>query len=201
MRFITIFAISFMMLAVNTEDAGQVDGIPDPEIQVRTNEYEVSLEHLCPEAPSEEAAQCVSSYNLAQNVEQVVMHTVKDVDFTEKYGKVFSLTECSIKKVPNMQFNLAVYCYFKGVKEWLMEDFKKIESMEEFNEMLLSLGTMIENEERPDFKQYFQDVFNRLKIEHDEMMKHDEGFRTNGGHVISEELGQKIDPNIYKERS
>ena len=200
MKFSTVFAISLLAFALNAQDAGQVDGIPDPEIHTRTNDYTVDLQHLCPEAPSVEAAQCVSSYNLAQNVEQVVMHTVKDVDFSEKYGKIFSLTECSVKKVPNIQFNLQVYCYFKGVKEWIMEDFKSIESMEEFREMLLALGTMIENETRPDFKQYFEDVFDRLKIEHDEMEKHDEGFRTNGGHEISQEIGAKIDPNLYAER-
>ena len=187
MRFTTVFAISLLTLAV----VAQAD-VPEPEIKSRTNDYEVSLEHLCPEAPSEEAAQCVSSYNLAQNVEQTILHTVKDVDYTKKYGKVFSLTECSVKKVPSIQFNLGVYCYFKGVKEWILEDFKDIKSLEEFTQMMLALGEMIQNETRPDFKGYFEGVFDQLKIEHDEMLKHDQGFRTDGGAAISEELGLSL---------
>jgi hypothetical protein len=199
MRITTILFATLLITQIRTQDAGQTEGIPDPEIHVRTNEYEVSLEHLCPEAPSEEAAQCVSSYNVGQNVQKTVLHTVKDVDYTEKYGKIFQLTECSIKKVPSMQFNLQVYCYFKGVREWLLEDFKEIKSMEEFNDMMAALGDMIQNETRPDFKSYFLDVFNKLKIEHDEMLKHDEGFRTDSGIEISEELGRKINPEIYKQ--
>ena len=183
------------------EGAGQAEGIPDPEIQVRTTTYEVSLEHLCPDAPSVEAAQCVSSFNLGQNVQKTILHTVKDVDYSEKYGKVFSLTECSVKKVPHIQFNLQVYCYFKGVRTWLLEEFKSIESLDEFTEMLAALGDMIVNETRSDFKAYFEHVYEKLKIEHDEMLKHDEGFRTDRGVEISSELGRKIDPNIYKERN
>ena len=198
--FIVMFALTLSAVHAQEGTAGQVDGIPDPEVHVRTNEYEVSLEHLCPDAPSDEAAQCVSSFNLAQNVEQTVLHSVKDVDYTEKYGKMFKLTECSIKKVPHIQFNLQVYCYFKGVRTWILEEFKSIESLEEFSEMMTALGNMILNEERPDFKQYFQHVFDQLKVEHDEMLKHDEGFRTDSGVEISQELGRKIDPNIYKDR-
>ena len=205
MRFVTFISVALLVshIATQTDDsetAGQIEGIPDPEIHVRTHEYEVSLEHLCPDAPSDEAAQCLTSYRLAQDVEKTIIHTVKDVDYTEKYGKVFSLTECSIKKVPHIQFNLGVYCYFKGVREWLLEEFKSIESLDEFTEMMVALGEMIQNETRPDFKMYFQDVFNKLKVEHDEMLKHDEGFRQDSGVEISEELGKKIDPNIYTER-
>ena len=96
-----MFALTLSAVHAQEGTAGQVDGIPDPEVHVRTNEYEVSLEHLCPDAPSDEAAQCVSSFNLAQNVEQTVLHSVKDVVYTEKYGKMFKLTECSIKKSPS----------------------------------------------------------------------------------------------------
>ena len=195
-----ILMLALTISAVYTQDAGQVEGIPDPEVQVRTNEYEVSLEHLCPDAPSEEAAQCVSSFNLAQHVEQTILHTVKDVDYSEKYGKMFSLTECSVKKIPHIQFNLQVYCYFKGVRTWILDEFKSIESLEEFTEMMTALGNMILNEERADFKAYFQHVFDRLKVEHEEMLRHDEGFRTDGGVEISEELGRKIDPTIYQDR-
>ena len=66
--------------------------------------------------------------------------------------------------------------------------------------MMTAIGNMILNEGRPNFKQYFQHVFDQLKVEHDEMLKHDEGFRTDSGVEISQELGRKIDPNIYKDR-
>ena len=199
--FLTATLLFTQILTQEDENAGQVEGIPDPEILVRSEEYAVSLEHLCPQAPSEEAAQCLSSFRNSQRVTQTLLTSVKNVDYSEQYGKFFQLTECSIKKVPKINFNLNVYCYFKGVREFILKDFAEIESMEEFNEMLAALIQMIEDETRPDFKAWFQQVLNMLQVEHSEMLQHDEGFRANSDLEVSMELGKKFNPDLYVERN
>ena len=103
-----------IILMFTTAVFTQLADIPEPELKVRTFDYEVSLEHLCPNAPSEEAAQCMSSYNLSQSVEDTLIESVKDYPDKLKYGKVLQVTACSIQKVPTLLFNLHIFCYFKG---------------------------------------------------------------------------------------
>ena len=190
---INTFILLGLVLSVYSQDGSIV---PEPEVQTRTVDYEVSLEHLCPVAPSEEAAQCLGSYNLSQNVEQVLSTSTASYPDEEKYGKILQLTQCSIQKVPHLNFSLEFYCYFKGVREFLLKEFRDIKTLERFNELMVKLGDLILEEPRKEFKDFYQKLFDELQIKHSQIVALEE-MSNDKSLIITEELGYKINPDIY----
>ena len=158
--------VSFAKSATN-QTGLDVDEIPNAEVQTRTTDYEVDLTEYCPNAPSDEAGQCVASYNLSQNVEQVLVESMVAVDATKTpYGKILQLTKCSIEKVPNLTFDLQIFCYFKGVKEFLLKEFQTVRTQDQFDLLMIELANMVKNETKPDFKDFYQDLLDMVEIKH-----------------------------------
>ena len=164
-----ILILNLLSLAnsATNQTALELDDIPEGEVQTRTTDYEVDLTEYCPNAPSNEAGQCVASYNLSQNVEQVLVESMVNVDYRgTQYNKVLQLTKCSIDRVPKLTFDLQIFCYFKGVREFLLEEFQSVKTQAEFDELMVELGKLINDEERPDFKDFYQQLYETLEIKH-----------------------------------
>ena len=186
-----------VILMLATAVFTQLADIPEPELQTRTYDYEVSLEHLCPNAPSEEAAQCMSSYNLSQSVEDTLIQTVQDYPDKLKYGKILQVTACSIQKVPTLLFNLHIFCYFKGVKESLLNEFSTVDSLEDFDALKDELGKLIQNETRLEFKQFYETIFDELTLKRSQIVALEE-MQNDKKLIQTEEFGYKITPEAYE---
>ena len=173
------------------------DVIPEPEVQVETFDYDVDLRHLCPNAPSEEATQCIASYNLSQNVQQnLVTASVAAPDHLSRYGDNLFLTECSIEKIPDPQMSLEVFCYFKGVKEFLFKEFGSIESKEEFADLMKLLRKKIRDTKNPSYKKFLIDLQTQMQGRFNIVKKELETIN-NKGYVVSQSYDYKIDDDKY----
>ena len=169
------------------------DEIPEPEVQIETFEYDVDLSHLCPNAPSEEATQCIASYNLSQNVQQnLVTASVAAPDHLSRYGDNLFLTECSIEKIPDPQMSLEVFCYFKGVKEFLFKEFGSIESKEEFADLMKLLREKIRDAKNPSYKKFLRSLQTQMQ-ERFNIVKEELETINNKGYVVSQSYDYKID--------
>ena len=172
--------------------------IPEPEVQVETHEYERDLSHLCPNAPSEEATQCVASYNLSQNVQhELVTATVDAPDHLSRYGDNLKLTECSIEKIVDPQMSLEVFCYFKGIKESLFKEFEVVESKEEFRDLMRLVNQKIRDAENPSYVNFLKELRDQLKVRFN-IVKEELEVLNSKGYVVSESYDHKIDLEKYQ---
>ena len=138
--------------------------LPLPAIKVDIEKYSVQLtkERYCPNAPSEEAVECARSYDLSQNVSQILLSPEVKSRY-EKYDRMLKVTKCSMQKVPHLKASLKVYCYVKGVKKHLKMDFEEVDDLETYKKLLDELENMIEEESRPSFKDFLIEILESLE--------------------------------------
>ena len=138
----------FTILAV-----GITSQVPPPEVKTRYDDYEVVLEGLCPNAPSEDAVECKHSVALSQGVEHVLGTST---DVMRRGGKSMAFSTCFANKMPSFNMSLSMFCFFKGQKSVYENKFNNLSTNVEFDEMRLALledkKALVSN---PVFQEYF----------------------------------------------
>ena len=140
------------------------DFLPLPAVKTYYEDYQVQLEKekYCPNAPSEEAVECARTYDLSQSVQQVLRSPEVEVQ-TKKYNELLKVTKCTMDKVPTLNASLEVYCYIKGVKQSMLKEFSELRSLQDYNDLLIQLEKMIEEDERPSFVEFLNDLKDSLE--------------------------------------
>ena len=149
MKLSTFLSITLIVIGMNcTSD------VPNANLDVRYESYEVVLEGLCPNAPSEDAVECKHSINLAQGLEHVLAtgndtlsHGTQSLDFTT----------CFANQVPSFNMSLSMYCFYKGQKEEYIQAFHNLSTEQEFAQMKLDLLEKMQSlQGNPVFYEYFE---------------------------------------------
>ena len=148
-----------------------------PEVHTRFEDYEVNLDSLCPVAPNEEALLCETSYNLAQQVNMVTVPIATTITL-EKFDQTFTLTSCTLEKMPDLKMDLEIYCYVKGVKQALLENFKLIKSLKMYNDLILKLNLeMVKHHANPSMVTFYQSLKDELTTHKESFNLSDEGLK------------------------
>ena len=131
-------------------------GVPEPEIGTREESYTVTLEHLCPDMPTDDAMECKHSALLAEGV----AHVLKNGSDSVTHGdKTLDFVTCYSNSIPSFNMNLSMYCYFKGVKEEHKYEYTQVESVEDLIQIELDLLEKREKvKSKPSFYNYFSEM-------------------------------------------
>ena len=137
--------------------------IPEPEIETRTEDYTVTLDGLCPNAPSAEAIECERFYNLSHSVSDILDNSTQSYQ-NDKYKKLLDLSICTSSKIQNLNMSLDVYCYFKGFKENFLAEFGQITNVAEFNNLIVGLEEKIGEEKRPSVIEFLENLLGEVQL-------------------------------------
>ena len=192
MRISTILTIALIALGMNCTTP-----VADPNVDIRQESYEVLLDGLCPNAPSEDAVECKHSMNLAQGFE----HVLATGNDTLHHGQQsLDFVTCFANKVPSFNLSLSMFCFYKGQKEEYIQSFHELSTKEEFAAMKLALlEKMSSLEGNPVFYEYFeklllyhQEAENQFKagtLTATSMDNFDSGMQTDSqGNVLSADM-------------
>ena len=149
-----LFSILILNLIFNVQS--NLTPIPEPEVYTRDEPYEVIIENLCPSAPPDDAVECQHSVLLAQGVG----HILGEGTGTQTHeDKTLDFITCYSTKIPTFNFNLKMYCFFKGQKLEYERKFEDIRTEADFNKVETALLQKREEmKDAPTFYKYFSDL-------------------------------------------
>ena len=142
-------------------DNSTMVAIPEPVTELRNYDLEYNLDIYCPQAPSEEAVECKNSYSLAHEFKSIV---IKDRKSVEAYNEIFEFYECSTSNTQTLSMNLEMHCFFKGVKEDLLAEFKNINTVDEFNALLADLNKKEQETTNVAIKELYSNLYDELQM-------------------------------------